>query len=376
MSSSYDVIIVGGGPAGTAAAITAARSGRIPGSDSPSVLLLEQGSFPRQKVCGEFVSAESLELLRELLLPSASLLEGALQIAWARLHIVGQAAVALPIAPAAAGIARWDLDHSLWQAARLAGADCRERIAVERVQRQNGGFAVITQAGAFHGRSVIDASGRWSKLNAAYVQARAKPARQPHRVGLKAHFHEPDLVSPWARIATEVYFFRGGYCGVLPMGGGRINVCAMVESARGTSLIQVFRQHPALWERSRGWTQEYEPIATAPLLFRALQADGEGVLHCGDAAGFIDPFAGDGISLALRGGALAAHSLAPFWQGRSSLDQAVAHYRAEYQKRYVRAFRMAAALRHVLNGPPWFLAAIAHALRLPLFARLIVKTTR
>jgi flavin-dependent dehydrogenase len=58
----HDLIVIGGGPAGTSAAITCARSGA-------RVLLLERGRFPRQKVCGEFVSAESLALLADLLAP-------------------------------------------------------------------------------------------------------------------------------------------------------------------------------------------------------------------------------------------------------------------------------------------------------------------
>ena len=62
---SYDLAIIGGGPAGTSAAISAARQGA-------RVLLLERGRFPRHKVCGEFVSAESLTLLKDLLdLPRA-----------------------------------------------------------------------------------------------------------------------------------------------------------------------------------------------------------------------------------------------------------------------------------------------------------------
>src|ERR1041385_2073289 len=60
MSDRYDLAVIGGGPAGTAAAITAARRGK-------RVALLERGRYPRHKVCGEFVSAESLELLEALL---------------------------------------------------------------------------------------------------------------------------------------------------------------------------------------------------------------------------------------------------------------------------------------------------------------------
>jgi flavin-dependent dehydrogenase len=173
-----------------------------------------------------------------------------------------------------------------------------------------------------------------------------------------------------------MYFFPGGYCGVQPAAHGRLNVCAMVESARAASLTEVFRLHPLLWKRSREWTQATETVATAPLLFRTPKADREGVLYSGDAAGFIDPFAGDGISLALRSGVLAAQALAPFWHGRLSLGQAASNYRNEYRRRYARAFRTAAAMRRVLSAPQMLQAVLWQGLRLPFLARLALKRTR
>src|SRR6516165_2905198 len=87
----YDLIVAGAGPAGSACAITAARSG-------VRVLLLEKDRFPRHKVCGEFVSSESLELLRELVgernLPSQT------QVNSARVFLDGKC-LAFPIAPEA-----------------------------------------------------------------------------------------------------------------------------------------------------------------------------------------------------------------------------------------------------------------------------------
>ncbi len=80
----YDLIIIGGGPAGTSAAISAARAGA-------RVLLLERGRFPRHKVCGEFVSAESLSLLNELLDHEHTvLLRDAVRIPRARLFLDGR----------------------------------------------------------------------------------------------------------------------------------------------------------------------------------------------------------------------------------------------------------------------------------------------
>src|SRR3984893_10454374 len=103
----HDLIIIGGGPAGTSVAIAAARHGA-------SVLLLERGRFPRHKVCGEFVSAESLNLLKDLLATQyAQLLPAAIRIPQSRIFIDGRTLHAA-VDPAAVSIARFDLDAGLW----------------------------------------------------------------------------------------------------------------------------------------------------------------------------------------------------------------------------------------------------------------------
>src|SRR5262249_34281972 len=110
MAEMYDLMVVGGGPAGSAAAITAARSGA-------RVLLLERGRFPRHKVCGEFVSAESLALLSSLLDPQQlPLVREAILISQTRIFVDGQV-VSSPIGSPAASIARIDLDLALWNSA-------------------------------------------------------------------------------------------------------------------------------------------------------------------------------------------------------------------------------------------------------------------
>src|SRR5258706_9152297 len=116
----FDMIVMGGGPAGARAAITAVRH-------SVRVLLLERGSFPRHKVCGEFISAESLHLLHSLL-PSAnarSVLAAAPRIKRARIFI-GPRILEARITPVAASLARFTLDEMLWQAARQSGVECRQ----------------------------------------------------------------------------------------------------------------------------------------------------------------------------------------------------------------------------------------------------------
>src|SRR5690242_12372164 len=135
----YDLIIVGGGPAGTSAAISAVRAGA-------RVLLLERGRFPRHKVCGEFVSAESLGLLSELLHRDyACLLGDAVRIPQARVFLDGRI-VQTVVDPPAASIARLNLDAALWHSAENAGVDARQQITVQSSLASDGLFRVRTTA--------------------------------------------------------------------------------------------------------------------------------------------------------------------------------------------------------------------------------------
>src|SRR5712692_8100547 len=149
----YDLIIIGGGPAGTSAAISAARQGA-------SVLLLERGRFPRHKVCGEFVSAESLDLLRDLLASAhRQLISEAPRIAHSRIFADG-AVLGAEIAPPAASIPRFDLDSALWESCRQTGVEAHDECAVQAIDDAGDGpFSVTTASGCYAAKSLINATG-------------------------------------------------------------------------------------------------------------------------------------------------------------------------------------------------------------------------
>ncbi|MGA9040998.1 MAG: FAD-dependent oxidoreductase [Terriglobales bacterium] len=336
----YDLIVIGGGPAGTSAAITAARAGA-------RVLLLERGRFPRHKVCGEFVSAESLDLLGRLLDSGGrNLLNDAVRIAHARIFLDGHT-LRTVADPPAASIARLELDEALWNSAIECGVDARQQTVVQGING-TGPFQVKTADGEFEAQAVINASGRWSNLT-----AQAGNGGSEKWVGLKGHFAE----SP-AEISVDLYFFEGGYCGVQPVDlnagdskSGRVNACAMVRADVASSLPEVFARYPALLERSRRWEPLSDPVTTSPLIFRQPQPERAGVLMVGDAAAFVDPFVGDGVSLALRGGSLAAEHLVPFFKKEISLPDAVAAYRRQYQASLAPVFRASSGIRRLLGLP-------------------------
>jgi flavin-dependent dehydrogenase len=151
----------------------------------------------------------------------------------------------------------------------------------------------------------------------------------------------------------------------------------MVRADVASTLPEVFDCHPGLQKRSRGWRPLSEPVTTSPLVFREPQPERDGVLMTGDAAGFVDPFVGDGVSLALRSGTLAAESLIPFFAGRISLPQAARDYRSEYERRLTPVFRTASKIRRVLSLPQSVRIPIFRLLeKMPAITRYLVRRTR
>ncbi len=331
------------------------------------MLLLERGHLPRHKVCGEFVSAESLGLLRELLgrAGAATLLEPAPRISEVRIW-VDDARLRSSIRPAAASIPRSDLDHALWLAAEEAGASCRQRTAVEDIIGR-GPFRLSTADGLFDAQAVVDASGRNSNLR----HSRTEAARQ-RWIGLKAHCRTEEAVEE----CVDLYFFEDGYCGVQPVAAGLLNVCAMVREGGAHDLTDVFPRSRHLQARSRRWRQAIDTVRTFPLTFRRPLPIRLRVLHAGDAAGFVDPFVGDGIAIALRTGAMAARALSPFLAGEGTLDDAASRYRSEYESAIAPVFRNASLLRRLSDLPGPVRRSILRVLQIPALGRLLVHKTR
>lgn len=351
-----DLAVIGGGPAGTAAAITSAREGF-------SVALLESGSFPRHKVCGEFISGEALPILKSLIandefLADVPFIENTRVLLDSRV-------VDLKVKPPGASVSRYALDFELWKSAIREGVCARDRVRVAAVRKVQSFFEIQSERGQLRARAVIDASGRWSNLS------RTKNATGNRWIGLKQHFFED---SP--TVECDLYFFRGGYCGVQNVGNGTINVAAMVRADVARSLAMVFRQHCDLEQRSRLWRPASEVVATSPLVFDKPRTSNGDIVMAGDAAAFIDPFAGDGISRALYSGHLAAISLGPYLRRECSLQAVLQRYERSHNELLRPALRSAARLRRLLQLPkPLRLTALS-LIQFPPLARLAVQQTR
>ncbi len=373
MTERFDVAVIGGGPAGCAAAIAAARRGR-------KVVLLERGRYPRHKVCGEFVSAESLELLRSLLAKTSGedLLRNAPRIGRTRVFLEGGSFEA-PIDPPAASISRYQLDQALWNAAIAAGVDARQgcgRYSSQNCgryssQNNDGVFVVSGDGPPIAAGRVVLAAGRVTQASrmprhvtraSRLPLSSVAPASRRSLVGLKAHFRPTEALD-----SVDLYFGASGYCGIQPLGNGLVNVCALlpadaVKNVAADRISAAFAVHERL--RQVRWEQVTETVATGALSFDDPEPLRDGIVCAGDAAGFIDPFLGDGISLALQTGALAGQIDDPEL------------YASEYRKTFLPVFRRAARLRKLLAAPMPLQKTALLLLKWPGVAAAVVERTR
>ena len=304
-----DVLVVGAGPAGSAFAAASAAGGR-------EVLLIDAAAHPRPKACAEYASPRILEELRAIGLDDAAWQADALPITGMRV-IRGDHASDIRYRDAAGPRPAWGLDRRSFDAllvdhATRRGARYRERTSLRGLEVDAEGTTAIlgTPDGTerIRARWVVGADGARSRT--ARLLGVDRPVRMPRRLGLVAHFEGIDAL----RDRGEMHVGRTGYVGLAPLAHGRLNVgmALPLDGARRSAeerFASAIASIPAVADRLRG-VRRVTPIrGAAPIGHRVSRAAGPGWLLIGDAAGFIDPFSGEGIFRALRSARAAATAL-------------------------------------------------------------------
>jgi flavin-dependent dehydrogenase len=271
------------------------------------VLLIEKERGAHHKVCGEFLSAEAVHYLRQTGIEPLDL--GAHAIQRVRLHSAARNIEArLPFT--ALSLSRRILDDALLVRAQEAGSVVRRGACVERLETQSGGWSVrLRGGGAIRAATVFLATGKHD-LNAWERGG----ATQSDLVGFKMHWRLAPAQSEILRGAMELFLFRGGYGGLSMVEDGTANLCLVVRRntlrlLRGwEELFQSMQNElPTLHERLANappcWPK---PLAISPIPYGHLGGPANGVWRVGDQAAVIPSFTGDGMSIALHTGALAA----------------------------------------------------------------------
>jgi flavin-dependent dehydrogenase len=391
LSKDYDVLIVGGGPAGTSAAIHLASSG-------VRVLIVEQKKFPRAKLCGEFISPECLEHFARLGIADRMMRAGGVQLKETIFYARGGRGVNVPsewfgASGRALGLSRAEMDERLLERARKVGVEVLEEAQATGLLMNQGrvcGVSLKQGSGLSEARApvTIDATGRTRALARRIEQDggsvhRTSPGRA-RLVAFKAHLEGASGVEG----NCEIYFYRGGYGGLNHVEGGLSNLCFIVAAkdvrACGSDAGRVMREVLML-NRRAALTLKNARVRSSWLSV-ALESFGrgklvpaDGLLAVGDAASFIDPFTGSGMLMALESGELAAQVVArrlPELRAGVSVNALAAEYRARYGERFDARLRVCAMLRRAA-----FVPRLAEAAMLALGAservrRRVARATR
>ena len=326
--SEYDLIIVGGGPAGAGAALYAHRYGL-------RALLLDRATFPRDKVCGDSISGKSLAVLDEL-----GLMEEAASLPGAAVHRVllsspdhTEAVFDMdtrvyrdPVtgrqAPAGGLVIRRRVfDAFLFERARQVCAGCIEGFTVRELVREGGQVKGVRghtgkrgasgQVREFRARLVLGCDG----ANSVVARRACLHDHDPRHWSVAVRCYYQGVTGDGGQ--NEVYFadeIMPGYLWIFPLEDGLSNVgLGMLHSAlrrHHTNLREALARvtsRPPFAARFAGARALGEPVGwNLPLGSRRQTCSGAGFLLLGDAAGLIDPFSGEGIGNALYSARVAA----------------------------------------------------------------------
>ena len=331
MNARQPINIAGGGLAGLTLGI-ALRQRDIP------VVVYEAGSYPRHRVCGEFICGRGLEVLQNLGLLEKLAAAGARTAVTASFHS-GQRDYRARILPSPGlCLSRWAMDDLLAREFRRLGGELRERERIAMAMAEPG----------------------WVRATGRRAASEPAPAKW---IGLKAHARKVPLAAD-----LEMHFFPDGYVGLCRLPAGAVNVCGLF------ALRQPIPQLAAQWReilggpagsglRERLRTAEFDPDSFSTVTALNLApAAGKPTIECsiGDALTMIPPVTGNGMSMAFESAHWAAAPLAAY--SRGELDWVAA--------RQTIARQCATGFARRLRWAAWFQRQLMHGSRRELLLRV------
>jgi len=319
-NSNFDVIIIGGGLAGLCNAIHLSKFGK-------KILLIEKNSFPKHKVCGEYISNEVLPYLKFLNINPFNF--GAVNIKKFQLTTTNNKLISATLPFGGFGISRYQLDNVLAKKAIKNKATILQNTVV-KISFNKGEFTIKTKDSTYYTSKIcIGAFGKRSnldvKLNRDFIKKRS-----PY-LGVKIH-----VKGNFPNDNVALHNFKGGYCGVSKVENNTINLCYITSYKsfqkfnniedfqdnvvfRNMYLKEIFKKSNPVWEK---------PLSISQISFESKELVKDKILFCGDAAGMIHPLCGNGMSMAIQSAQILAPKILNF------LDKKIS--RKELEKQYIR----------------------------------------
>ncbi|MEO8117178.1 MAG: NAD(P)/FAD-dependent oxidoreductase [Bacteroidota bacterium] len=330
--SKFDAAVIGGGLAGLSFSILLARAGY-------SVILFEKEKYPFHKVCGEYISLESLEFLKTL-----SINPDILQLPGINKLIVSAPngkMLKQDLTPGGIGISRYLLDNLLMQEAVAAGVSIQQQIKVKDIHFHEEIFSVeTTHRNKILSKIVIGAFGKKSNIDIQWKRpfSFATKNKINNYIGIKYHIR-----TNFPNDTIALHNFENGYCGLSKIEGDLHNLCYMttaenLQKCKGDIHLMeknILYRNPhlkAIFENSQ--LENKKPVVISQISFDEKSQVENHVLLTGDAAGMITPLCGNGMSMALHSAKIAATLAQDFLGQKISRAAMEESYQTQWQQAF------------------------------------------
>ncbi len=364
--------LIGGGLAGLTLAIQLAYKGY-------SVILFEKERYPFHKVCGEYISLESIGFMKKLGVDPGSL--NAANITRLVVSSLNGKILEQDLLLGGIGISRYVLDHALMQIAVRAGVCIKENVKVRDVAYNDGKFDVISGGNLIKAKLVCGSYGKRANLDIKFQRTFMieKENRLNNYVGVKYHIRGN---FPPHEIA--LHNFSNGYCGLVKIEDDKYCLCYLTRAINlkrcGGSIPEMEKQilsaNPHLKKIFRDSEKLYEqPLTISQISFDRKSQVEDHVLMIGDAAGMITPLCGNGMSMAMHGSKLAFKQIDLFLQGQISREQMEHNYSEQWQKEFSARLKMGRRIQRLFGNDMLTNGFISVAKLFPSLTRYLIRKT-
>jgi flavin-dependent dehydrogenase len=367
MDHQTEISIIGAGLAGMTAAIHLLKQGF-------SVTVIEKNSFPKHKVCGEFISNEIWDYLHFLNLDIESLQPT--KINTTILSTTDGKSIEAPLPVGGFGLSRYTLDYYLYQKVKANGGKIIQANVID-VEYSNDRFTISTDENKqYHSKVVLGSFGKRSNLD-LQLQRKFIQQKSPW-LAVKAHysFNFPDNV-------VTLHNFEGGYCGVSKVESNTVNVCYLVQynsfkkykditdfqekvMAKNPYLNTIFKEGKMLFEK---------PLTISQISFEDKPKIENHMIMIGDAAGMIHPLCGNGMAIAVHSAKIASELTTDFLLNKTTREQFENQYIFIWNKTFKSRIRFGKILSKILLNTSLSKIVIKIVLFFPFLLPIIIKST-
>ncbi|WP_396149261.1 NAD(P)/FAD-dependent oxidoreductase [Flavobacterium sp.] len=343
MNPNPQIAIIGGGLAGLTAAIHLCKAGK-------SVVLFEKNTYPKHKVCGEFISNEVLPYFEELGLNIESLQPT--HIHKTLISIISGKSISANLPLGGFGISRFKLDNYLYEKAIESGCQIINQ-QVNEIDFSDDLFTIQTENNkTFQAKVVLGAFGKRSNLDIKLLRNFIQ--KKSPWLAVKAHYK-----GDFPNDLVELHNFDGGYCGVSKVEDDIINICYLTkfesfkkEKDISNFQINVLNKNPklkAIFDNSELLFEK--PLTISQVSFESKKQVENHILMLGDTAGLIHPLCGNGMAMAIHSAKIASEFTLDFLNGKINRSELEMNYAKQWNFNFKSRIQMGKILSKLLLNP-------------------------